>query len=83
LDPLDVALVKGYHQTDRSELMEKFGLEPVELNGDELTAVAGGFSIGGFNVSQLNSINTNSLNNSGNVFVTDSVIIAPELVINL
>ena len=50
--------------------MEKLiNLEPVELNDDELAAVAGGFS-----VSATNSTVTNSLNNSGNVSLTNSTI---------
>jgi hypothetical protein len=50
--------------------MEKlFDLEPVELNDDELAAVAGGFS-----VSSTNSTITNSLNNSGNISLTNSSI---------
>ena len=50
--------------------MEKFiDLEPVELNDDELAAVAGGFS-----VTATNSSVTNSLNNSGNISLTNSSI---------
>jgi hypothetical protein len=50
--------------------MEKlFDLEPVELNDDELAAVAGGFS-----VMTLNSTFTNALNNSGNISLTNSMI---------
>jgi hypothetical protein len=48
---------------------ELINLEPVELNDDELAAVAGGFS-----VSSTNSTTTNSLNNSGNVSLTNSSI---------
>ena len=44
-------------------------LEPVELNDDELAAVAGGFS-----VTATNSTITNSLNNSGNISLTNSMI---------
>jgi hypothetical protein len=44
-------------------------LEPVELNDDELAAVAGGFS-----VTATNSTITNSLNNSGNISLTNSTI---------
>jgi hypothetical protein len=55
------------------------GLEPVELNDDEIKAVAGGFSIGGFNVLFGNSSSTSSLNNSGNVAITNSIIVAPEI----
>ena len=50
--------------------MEKYSeLEPVELNDDELAAVAGGFS-----VSATNSTITNSLNNSGNITLTNSTL---------
>jgi hypothetical protein len=50
--------------------MEKLiELEPVELNDDELAAVAGGFS-----VTATNSTITNSLNNSGNISLTNSTI---------
>jgi hypothetical protein len=59
------------------------GPEPVELNDAELAAVSGGFSIGGFNVSLSNSSNTNSLNNSGNVAVTNSIVVAPQIDLNL
>jgi hypothetical protein len=48
---------------------ELFDLEPVELNDDELAAVAGGFS-----VTSTNSTFTNSLNNSGNISLTNSSI---------
>lgn len=44
-------------------------LEPVELNDDELAAVAGGFS-----VTLTNSSTTNSLNNSGNLTFTNSAV---------
>ena len=54
----------------KEETMEELiSLEPVELNDDELAAVAGGFS-----VSATNSIVTNSLNNSANVSLTNSII---------
>ena len=53
--------------------------EPVELNDTELAVIVGGFSIGGFSVALSNSSNTNSLNNSGNVAVSNSIIVAPEL----
>ena len=49
--------------------MEKFELDPVELNDDELAAVAGGFS-----VTSTNSSFTNSLNNSGNIALSNSTI---------
>lgn len=50
--------------------MEKFNeLEPVELNDDELAAVAGGFS-----VTLTNSTSTNSFNGSGNLTVTNSTL---------
>jgi hypothetical protein len=50
--------------------MEKLiELEPVELNDDELAAVAGGFS-----VTVTNATVTNSLNNSGNISLTNSSI---------
>ena len=48
---------------------ELISLEPVELNDDELAAVAGGFS-----VTSTNSSITNSLNNSGNISLTNSSI---------
>ena len=48
---------------------ELFDLEPVELNDDELAAVAGGFS-----VTSTNSTFTNSLNNSENISLTNSSI---------
>jgi hypothetical protein len=64
--------------------MQNFtGLGPVELNDAELAAVSGGFSIGGFNVSLSNSSNTNSLNNSGNVAVSNSIVVAPQIDLNL
>jgi hypothetical protein len=64
--------------------MEKFiELEPVELNDAELAAVAGGFSIGGFSVSLSNSSSTNSFDNSGNVSISKSIIVAPEISLNL
>ena len=48
--------------------MEEFiELEPVELNDDELAAVAGGFSL-----MAINSTFTNALNNSGNIRLTNS-----------
>jgi hypothetical protein len=60
--------------------METFiELEPVELNETELDVVSGGFSIGGFSVSLMNSRNTNSLNNSGNTSISKSIIIAPQI----
>jgi hypothetical protein len=49
--------------------MEDIVLDPVELNDDELAAVAGGFS-----VTSTNSTITNSLNNSGNVALTNSTL---------
>jgi hypothetical protein len=50
--------------------MEKLTeLEPVELNDDELAAVAGGFS-----VTTTNSTVTNSFNNSGNISLTNSTL---------
>jgi ABC-type uncharacterized transport system permease subunit len=49
--------------------MEDIALEPVELNDDELAAVAGGFS-----VTSTNSTFTNSLNGSGNIALTNSTI---------
>jgi hypothetical protein len=49
--------------------MENIVLEPVELNDDELAAVAGGFT-----VTSANSTFTNSLNNSGNIALTNSTI---------
>jgi hypothetical protein len=57
--------------------------EPIELNDDEITAVAGGFSIGGFNVALGNSTSTSSFNNSGNVSISDSIIVAPEINVTL
>ena len=48
---------------------EAIELELVELNDDELAAVAGGFS-----VLTLNSTFTNALNNSGNISLTNSSI---------
>ena len=55
---------------ERKNVMEKYSeLEPVELNDDELAAVAGGFS-----VSATNSTITNSLNNSGNITLTNSTL---------
>jgi hypothetical protein len=50
--------------------MEKLTeLEPVELNDDELAAVAGGFS-----VTTTNSTVTNSFNASGNISLTNSTL---------
>jgi DUF4097 and DUF4098 domain-containing protein YvlB len=49
--------------------MDKYELDPVELNDDELAAVAGGFS-----VTSINSTFANSLNNSGNIALTNSTI---------
>ena len=49
--------------------MDKYELDPVELNDDELAAVAGGFS-----VISTNSNFTNSFNNSGNIALTNSTI---------
>jgi bacteriocin-like protein len=49
--------------------MENIILEPVELNDNELAAVAGGFS-----VTSTNSTFTNSFNNSGNIALTNSSI---------
>jgi hypothetical protein len=49
--------------------MESILFEPVELNDDELAAVAGGFS-----VTATNSSFTNSFNNSGNVTLTNSTV---------
>jgi hypothetical protein len=49
--------------------MEKFELDPVELNDDELAAVAGGFS-----VTSTNSTFTNSFNASGNITLSNSTI---------
>jgi hypothetical protein len=49
--------------------MEKIEFDPVELNDDELAAVAGGFS-----VTNTNSTVTNSFNGSGNVSLSNSSI---------
>jgi hypothetical protein len=49
--------------------MEKFELNPVELNDDELAAVAGGFT-----VTTTNSMVSNSFNNSGNITLTNSMV---------
>ena len=49
--------------------MEKFELDPVELNDDELAAVAGGFS-----VTNTNSTVSNSFNNSGNIALSNSTL---------
>jgi hypothetical protein len=49
--------------------MEKFELDPVELNDDELAAVAGGFS-----VTSTNSTVSNSFNGSGNITFSNSTL---------
>jgi hypothetical protein len=49
--------------------MEKFELDPVELNDDELAAVAGGFS-----VTSTNSTVSNSFNGSGNITLSNSTL---------
>ena len=48
--------------------MEHFELDPIELNDDELAAVAGGFSV----TTGSNSSMTNSLNGSGNITINNS-----------
>ena len=49
--------------------MDKYELDPVELNDDELAAVAGGFT-----VTATNSTFTNSFNNSGNIALSNSTV---------
>ena len=49
--------------------MENIVLHPVELNDDELAAVAGGFT-----VTTTNSMVSNSLNNAGNIALSNSTV---------
>jgi hypothetical protein len=57
------------HYEKREQMEEFIDLEPVELNDDELAAVAGGFAL-----SISNSTVTNSQNNSGNVTISNATI---------